>query len=97
MDVLAPDLTDNSKGLSESPKTAPTLSSTSFKAFFNWLSSSFGYVFPFSLKKVQTSVVIVQPGGTGISKSAISAKLAPFPPSRFFISALPSVMSGPKR
>ena len=39
-------------------------------------------------KKVQTSVVIVQPGGTGISKSAISAKFAPFPPSRFFISAL---------
>ena len=76
---------------------APTLFSTSFRAFFNCCSNSFGYVFPFSLKKVQTSVVIVQPGGTGISKRAISARFAPFPPNRFFISALPSVMPGPKR
>ncbi len=31
---------------------------------------------------IQTSVLIVKPGGTGIPKFDISAKLAPFPPNK---------------
>ena len=39
---------------------------------------------------MQTSVVRVNPGGTGNPMEAISARFAPFPPRRFFISARPS-------
>ena len=39
---------------------------------------------------VQTSVVIVKPGGTGRPRRVISARLAPLPPSRSFILAPPS-------
>ena len=38
-------------------------------------------------KYVQTSVVTVKPAGTGKPTKFISAKFAPLPPSRFFISA----------
>ena len=43
----------------------------------------------------QTSVVIVKPGGTGIPNKFISARLAPLPPRRFLISALPSALPSP--
>ena len=39
---------------------------------------------------MQTSVVRVNPGGTGNPMEAISARFAPFPPRRFFMSARPS-------
>src|SRR4029079_2873599 len=46
---------------------------------------------------VQTSVVIVKPGGTGRPMLAISARFAPLPPSRFFISFVPSAFPPPKK
>src|ERR1019366_634800 len=39
---------------------------------------------------------MVKPGGTGRPRLAISARLAPLPPSRSFISALPSALPSPK-
>ena len=45
---------------------------------------------PNVLYSVQTSVVIVNPGGTGIPIKFISARLAPLPPNKFFMSAFPS-------
>ena len=45
---------------------------------------------------VQNSVLIVNPAGTGRPSLAISAKLAPLPPSVFFIVASPSVPCGAK-
>ena len=46
---------------------------------------------------MQTSVVIVNPGGTGRPMLAISARFAPLPPSRFFISFVPSALPPPKK
>src|SRR5258708_23143601 len=40
---------------------------------------------------------MVNPGGTGRPMLAISARLAPLPPSRFFISLLPSALPPPKK
>ena len=48
-----------------------------------------------SKNSVQHSVVIVKPEGTGMPSVLISAKFAPFPPSRFFMLALPSVFPAP--
>src|SRR5262245_34751375 len=45
---------------------------------------------------MQTSVVIVKPGGTGSPMRHISARFAPLPPSSGFIVPLPSVFL-PKR
>src|SRR5262249_40532045 len=39
---------------------------------------------------------MVNPGGTGRPRPAISARFAPLPPSRFFIAALPSAVPPPK-
>src|SRR3979411_136198 len=39
---------------------------------------------------------MVKPGGTGKPRLAISARLAPLPPSRSRISALPSALPSPK-
>src|SRR5512140_1464298 len=39
---------------------------------------------------------MVNPGGTGRPRLAISARLAPLPPSRSRISALPSALPSPK-
>ncbi|MNS58100.1 hypothetical protein D3C72_910070 [compost metagenome] len=39
---------------------------------------------------MQTVVGMVKPGGTGSPALVISARLAPLPPSRSFIEALPS-------
>ena len=46
---------------------------------------------------VQISVVIVNPGGTGNPRLLISARPAPLPPSRFFMSARPSAAPSPNR
>ena len=43
---------------------------------------------------VQTSVVMVKPGGTGRPRLLISARLAPLPPSRSRIFAVPSALPG---
>src|SRR5438128_10170235 len=46
---------------------------------------------------LQTSVEIVNPGGTGNPALVISARPAPLPPSRSFISRLPSALPLPKK
>ena len=51
---------------------------------------------PFSKYSLQTSVVIVNPGGTGTPIKFISARLAPLPPNKFLMSALPSAFPLPK-
>jgi len=45
----------------------------------------------FSWYDEQTSVVIVNPGGTGRPMRVIAARFAPLPPSRSFIDPSPSV------
>src|SRR4029078_11250136 len=46
---------------------------------------------------LQTSVEIVNPGGTGRPAFVISARPAPFPPSRSFMMRLPSAFPLPKK
>ncbi len=97
IETLAPDLTETNRGFSLSPNFAPIISSTcltavSTSSFMSFTVSSL----PTLLYSVQTSVVIVNPGGTGTPTRFISAKLAPFPPKRFFIVVLPSAFLSPK-
>ena len=47
-------------------------------------------------RAVQTSVVMVKPGGTGRLMLAISARFAPLPPRRLRMSARPSLCPAPK-
>ena len=61
------------------------------------LSKATVFSFPILLYSVQTSVVIVNPGGTGTPIRFISAKLAPFPPNKFFIVVSPSAFLLPKK
>ena len=60
------------------------------------LRSSTTFSLPNVKYSLQTSVVIVRPGGTGTPIKFISARFAPFPPSKFFMSALPSAFPLPK-
>src|SRR6478672_1315601 len=46
---------------------------------------------------LQTSVVIVSPGGTGSPALVISARPEPLPPSRSFIVRSPSALPSPKK
>ena len=61
---------------------------------YYWVNPKAGKVAPL-FDKEQTSVVMVKPAGTGTPIRFISARLAPLPPSRFFISALPSAFPSP--
>ncbi len=54
---------------------------------------SSGYAPSCAFTEVQTSVVIVNPGGTGRPRLLISARFAPLPPSRFFMEASPSALA----
>jgi len=49
-----------------------------------------------AVNSVQASVLMVKPEGTVIFRRHISARLAPLPPSRFFMLASPSVLLAPK-
>ena len=55
-----------------------------------------GY-FSLFMKLVQTSVVMVKPGGTGMLRLTISARLAPLPPRSSFMAAVPSALLPPKK
>ena len=97
IEARAPERTETSKGFSTSPNLDFISSSTPAMAFStSALSRATTSSFPFSKYSLQTSVVIVKPGGTGTPIKFISAKLAPFPPRRFLISALPSAFPFPK-
>src|SRR3990172_7554906 len=56
-----------------------------------------GYFFLFAKYVLHTSVVMVNPGGTGIFRLVMFASPAPFPPSRSFIVPVPSAFPAPKK
>ena len=91
IDARAPERTDSSSGsagvaerLAHLLLDEATPGSTSA-----WI--SFNTPPPCSVKAVQASVLMVKPEGTVIPRRHISARLAPLPPSRFFMDAAPSV------
>jgi len=91
IETRAPERTEINNGLSLSPNSAPIIFSIfSIACSTSPLIISTTASCPSSLYSVHTSVVIVNPGGTGIPIKLISAKLAPLPPKRFFILLLPS-------
>ena len=89
---FAPLRTLTSSGSSGSPSDLPIASCSAARCVPASWSISGGA--PPSRRNVrQASVVIVKPGGTGMPMFVISARLAPFPPSRSFMSLLPSEKS----
>ena len=97
MEARAPERTDSNNGLEASPnfefiRLSMCLTARSTSPFKSSTTSSL----PLSKYSLQTSVVMVKPGGTGTPIKFISARLAPLPPSRFLISALPSAFPLPK-
>jgi hypothetical protein len=82
---LAPDRTETSKGSVGSPSALPMRASSSLRCSATSASRPSGQP-PFMYAR-QASVVMVNPGGTGSSSTdVISARLAPLPPSRSFMS-----------
>ena len=89
MEIAAPDRTDSSNGADGSPSRRPVAASSSASAASTCASSSFG-TSPAARNSRQAAVVTTKPGGTGSPIRAISARFAPFPPSRSRIDASPS-------
>src|SRR6266566_2878784 len=88
---LAPDRTLTRSGLCESPKPLPVCRSRLLSAV-SACSHMPGGNFPLLARYArQASVVMVNPGGTGIPARVISAAPAPLPPSRSRIFADPSL------
>ena len=92
---FAPDRTDSRSGFAGSPSCLPMSDSrwASFSAIS--VSTSSGTRLPPARNILQTCVETVNPGGTGTPARAISAKLAPFPPSVSRIDLSPSVSEPP--
>jgi hypothetical protein len=89
IEYLAPDRTETSRGLSRSPRRRPMACSRPRR----WPSTSSRRPSgkPPELRySLHASVVMVNPGGTGRPRFVISARLAPLPPRRSFMSLLPS-------
>ena len=78
---LAPERTDSSSGAGPPPNERPVISSSRETADRTSSQRSAG-TSPASMVSLQTSVVIVNPGGTGRPRKVIRASPAPFPPSR---------------
>src|SRR4051794_5314972 len=95
MENLAPDRTLSNKGSSTPPSFFPIRSSSLARASWIWLSTSFGTLLPFSKKRLQTSVEIVNPPGTGTPALHISARPAPLPPRMSRILPSPSAVPPP--
>ena len=98
IDARAPERTDSSSGSAALPKRLPISFST--KATPSRTSASISFsaaALPCSVNTVQASVLMVKPEGTVMPSRHISARLAPLPPSRFFIVAAPSVRELPNR
>src|ERR1035437_6455631 len=95
MDLRAPERQDTSRGFCRSPNFIPisasVLASAVSTSFFR-LAGDFDV---FLKKSTQHSVLMAKPAGTGKPNRHISARLAPLPPSRFFMPALPSVFFRP--
>ena len=97
IETRAPERTETKHGFSLSPNLVSVRFSTNSIAFStSSLKRLIIASFPSVLYSALTSVVMVKPGGTGTPIKFISARFAPFPPSRLFISALPSAIPFPK-
>ena len=90
METAAPDLTETKSGFFLSLNLIPILSSSFLRFSSICFSRPSGYFLPNSLNRIQVSVVMVKPGGTGSPIFVISDKFAPLPPKSFFISLVPS-------
>src|SRR6185503_20589961 len=94
---FAPERTDTSSGLLVEPNLRPAV----FSSLRTWLSISDSIagvsLRPFSYHSMQAVVVMVNPGGTGRPALAISARLAPLPPSRSRSVRSPSDLAPPKK
>jgi hypothetical protein len=98
MEARAPERTESSSGSAGSPKRFTHFRFEKSNALFHLLLDEFSDIFAaFLVYSVQASVVMVKPGGTTMPSRHISAKLAPLPPSRFFMEASPSVLEEPKQ
>jgi len=93
---FAPERTLSSSGLALSPSFIPTRDSSSASDAAICSSTSSGTRFWLSKKTLQTSVMMVKPGGTGTPLRDISARPEPLPPSRSFIVPSPSAVPAPK-
>ena len=91
IDCLAPEREETRSGFFGSPNFMPIASSIVRRASVACFLTSSG-IFPFSKNRLQMSVAIVNPGGTGSPRSVAAANEAPFPPSLFFMDALPSAL-----
>jgi hypothetical protein len=89
---FAPDRTLTSSGSWRSPSRRSTESSRWRSAFVTCTRRSAGSL-PTARYARHASVVIVNPGGTGSPRFVISARFAPLPPRRSFMSFDPSEKS----
>ena len=97
MENLAPLRTETSSGSSAAPSFLPMSFSRRPVACSISRSISGGRL-PFrSTKRLQAAVETVKPGGTGRPALVISARPEPLPPSRSFMSLLPSALPPPKK
>src|SRR5215468_2834171 len=86
----APERTETSSGSASSPRRLPIFPSSASRAGATSSIRPSGSRSPPAMYALHASVVMVKPGGTGRPRLVISARLAPFPPSRYFCSLLPS-------
>ena len=93
----APERTAKRSGLATLPKPLPRIFSMRVIESAICAPISFGSALPCALNQVQTSVVMVKPGGTGRPMRVISARFAPLPPSSAFILPSPSLRPSPKK
>ncbi len=89
---IDPERTDTSSGSAGSPSLRP-MARSSFRSCLATASDRPAGSLPESMNSRQASVEIVKPGGTGRPRLVISARFAPLPPRRYFISRLPSAKS----
>ncbi len=92
---FAPERTLSSRGSEASPSFFPARPSSFSRATQISSSTSAGTFLSLSKKMLQTSVLIVNPGGTGTPARLISARPEPFPPSVSFMVPSPSAVPPP--
>lgn len=96
IDTAAPERTDRSRGEVLPPNCFPVASSVLLRfASTSEINPSGRLLCRITWR--HASVEMVNPGGTGTPIRVISARLAPFPPSRLFCSRVPSAPPPPKK
>ena len=97
MEARAPERMETSRGFFGVAESLADGLFQLLEVLFDFLPDGVGDPLPALIERSQTSVETVKPGGTGRPIPAISARLAPLPPRRFFISLLPSAVPAPKK